>query len=815
MARVPIRQQMLSRTTGQVLPTMGSVPSSLAILASGAAQVGASIQDVRQDAMEREAKSWFSEAVSGTALYQTNRSLELRASVEGDAEQHVDTVINDFDAHVDEIASNAPNDFASEMYKEWATDYKTRAAQKEIRFAAEYRVNRQNQRYEDSLGNWSNAASKDPYVLPVAIATMDAVTDAMPGRNQLERDQLRQATRDTLIVAAASQVAPEYARAVAPQTVKAASGRSTRRPALGGVLPSLVPLYEAKQAEYGVDANVLLAQGMAESSGDPKARGSKSERGIAQFTPQTAKDYGLDDPTDPESSVDAQFRLMKDLLDRYDWDYEKALAGYNAGPGNVDKAIKRGGDNWKDYLPRKDITVPYIDKILKMSGFTGEPTPAMTTAPMQEDFSQYLDMLSPKARQNLEKTWSTNLKAQQKAYADEIKTRFEAQEVELQNGYLPEDPVSADQAVAAGISLKRINKFQVDTQIAGAVRLLPDASVMQLDQLSASTEEGLAADRLRAKAREELKNREQRPIELRMQRMEDLGTEVELLTSVQKIMDSGDSTDFYKIIRKRVGSADRMEVDGGYSPKPFTSAEARRISDVFSQMENVDQKLTFLTGFMGTMSKMPNGVAQEAVKQVFSGDENYSAVGMYMYESMRASPRAGDQIAMNYARMALRGFEHMAEKSRGQASGYDLLSVGDINERFIEYIGTAYNVMDDEDRRLAAKFYQNAYIGGVVSGLIPPGDESEKYLSKNFKPFGILLEREGYDLLVPNGHDPDDYEESLYTQYSQMAEEAGNTVKSNDEISFVPIGGGRYKVLHAFQFERGKGQDIIVSGVPD
>ena len=49
-------------------------------------------------------------------------------------------------------------------------------------------------------------------------------------------------------------------------------------------------------------------------------------------------------------------------------DWEKALAAYNAGMGNVEKAIgkaERYGGDWKEFLPKKKETLPYIEKILR------------------------------------------------------------------------------------------------------------------------------------------------------------------------------------------------------------------------------------------------------------------------------------------------------------------------------------------------------------------------------------------------------------------------------------------------------------------
>lgn len=85
--------------------------------------------------------------------------------------------------------------------------------------------------------------------------------------------------------------------------------------------------------------------------------------GLWQFMPATGKYYGLeinslvDERRDPIRSTEAACRYLKDLYAIYN-DWSLAIAAYNCGPGNVNKAIARSGGGrsfWDiyDYLPRE------------------------------------------------------------------------------------------------------------------------------------------------------------------------------------------------------------------------------------------------------------------------------------------------------------------------------------------------------------------------------------------------------------------------------------------------------------------------------
>ena len=140
-------------------------------------------------------------------------------------------------------------------------------------------------------------------------------------------------------------------------------------------LPSFVPprFHDpiAKAAlRHNVPMDLLAAQLYAESGFNPFARSPAGAQGIAQFMPGTARAYGLTDPFDADRAIDAQARLMRDLLVRFGGKLAPALAAYNAGPG----AVERYGG-----MPPFAETRGYVAKILGLLGGAGQiAVPAMT-----------------------------------------------------------------------------------------------------------------------------------------------------------------------------------------------------------------------------------------------------------------------------------------------------------------------------------------------------------------------------------------------------------------------------------------------------
>src|SRR5580698_1011777 len=127
--------------------------------------------------------------------------------------------------------------------------------------------------------------------------------------------------------------------------------------------------------EEGVPQDLIyLAQ--AESAFQPLALSRAGARGIWQFVAYRGMEYGLrhtwwiDERQDPEKATRAAAQHLRDLYGLFG-DWYLAIAAYNCGPGNVQKAVERTGyaDFWELYrrnvLPKE--TKNYVPIILALT----------------------------------------------------------------------------------------------------------------------------------------------------------------------------------------------------------------------------------------------------------------------------------------------------------------------------------------------------------------------------------------------------------------------------------------------------------------
>jgi hypothetical protein len=83
--------------------------------------------------------------------------------------------------------------------------------------------------------------------------------------------------------------------------------------------------------------DLLVRQAFQESKFNPDARSNKKAGGVMQIIPGTAKELGVKNVFDAADNIRGGVKYMKQLLEKYDNDPEKALAAYNWGQGRVDK----------------------------------------------------------------------------------------------------------------------------------------------------------------------------------------------------------------------------------------------------------------------------------------------------------------------------------------------------------------------------------------------------------------------------------------------------------------------------------------------
>jgi len=107
------------------------------------------------------------------------------------------------------------------------------------------------------------------------------------------------------------------------------------------------PYFDAADKRSDLPPGMTSRVAYQESRYNPQASNPSGAKGIMQIIPRWHPNVDVWDPID---SIFYGAGYLRENYNRFN-DWAKALAAYNWGPGNVNKAIRNYGDNWLANAP--------------------------------------------------------------------------------------------------------------------------------------------------------------------------------------------------------------------------------------------------------------------------------------------------------------------------------------------------------------------------------------------------------------------------------------------------------------------------------
>ena len=113
-------------------------------------------------------------------------------------------------------------------------------------------------------------------------------------------------------------------------------------------------MIQAAAEQFGVDPRLLSAVAETESGGNQDAVSAAGAIGVMQLMPDTAAGLGVN-PYDKQQNIEGGAKYIRQMLDTFGGDVQKAVAAYNAGPQAV-----------RDYggVPPYRETQNYVNKVM-------------------------------------------------------------------------------------------------------------------------------------------------------------------------------------------------------------------------------------------------------------------------------------------------------------------------------------------------------------------------------------------------------------------------------------------------------------------
>lgn len=213
-------------------------------------------------------------------------------------------------------------------------------------------------RGQNLLGRGLQKAAQSASNIGTKTATSGLLAGQLASRPEIvsiPRETTTTQSVDDILAAAETELGSAIQPAPAPETVKVGKQNIS--------IPT---------GEEFAPASLVKAVMKVESGGKQEAVSPKGATGLMQLMPGTARELGVD-PKDPQENVEGGSKYLQRMINKYG-SKELALAAYNWGPGNIDRAIKKvkaAGKKvtWQSVLD--EVKVPketrnYVSKVISL-----------------------------------------------------------------------------------------------------------------------------------------------------------------------------------------------------------------------------------------------------------------------------------------------------------------------------------------------------------------------------------------------------------------------------------------------------------------
>jgi len=410
------------------ITTGGNPGAGVDQLNQGVAQVARGVG--RLDAQLAEKRRFDDEvkatkAISDARSFWAKEEQRREEAIEGDGVNYATAMDTDFNTYVEEHVGMLTGDEAKARYLNTMAEYGGRLSARAMAYEAATRVSYRSDMMDASLKQEANQVLGNPAGFDDALANMSVLAENS-GLGGKDKRRLNNAIHETLAVAAIQgsmrtdpvgamndllsgrwdkYLSPERKAVLLNQT-RPHAGRAIGASAHADAAGKVSAMFASDDTGTIVEA-VMGTLVKRESAGDPKAESHKGAARLAQIMPGTARyiagkmslpgfPKGGSDAAvkawlkaNPETNVEMGKFYLGEQLTRYGNNVAMALAAYNAGPGAVDKWIKRFGDpnkgeittaKWAAAIPFKE-TREYVAWI---TGRLGEGGAALAVSEIKD-----------------------------------------------------------------------------------------------------------------------------------------------------------------------------------------------------------------------------------------------------------------------------------------------------------------------------------------------------------------------------------------------------------------------------------------------